>query len=773
MTDQVGRRARRKEDHRLLTGTALFGADVQFPRMVHARIVRSPVAHGSLTRIDVAAARTVPGVVDVVTSEDLAGDVRIPVRLHVQGIDLAEHLQPVLAATTVRYVGEPIAVVVAEDPYVAEDAAELVEIEIEELDVLLDVDRAQADDVVADFTLGFGEVEAAFDEAAQVIGMNFSVHRHTAVPMEPRALTVNYAPAAGSIEIFGATKVPAFNRQVLAELLGVDEATIRMHAVDAGGGFGVRGEFYPEDFLIPWLARRLRRPLSWVEDRAEHLVAVNHSREQQHRIEVAVDEEGVILGLRDDVRHDNGAYVRTHGVIVPELTLAMLPGPYRILAYAGRVQVVLTNKTPCGTYRAPGRFEGTTAREQLFDLVAAELGMDRVELRRRNLLAREELPHTRAMHTLGTDVVLDPGDYVGLLDRALARVDELGWKDLLARGRAEGRLLGQGVSMFLEKSGLGPHDTADVEITSTGRIRVHSGGTSLGQGIETVLAQIVADQFDVSIDLVDVVNGDTMLQPYGTGSWASRSTVVAGSAVRGAGRIVADRVRDLGAQMLEASPDDIEIADGRARVRGAARNSLSFAELWRAAQPGSSWLRDDEAAGLSARHRFRVDHMTYPYGAHVCLVEVDPGTGAVTVLRYLVAYEVGRAVNPSLVEGQLRGGVAQGVGGALLEELRYDESGQPQSATFMDYLMPTASEIPPVDLVVCEEAPATTNPLGARGAGEGGLTGSGAALASAVSDAIGLQAMTRLPMDPETVVAALAERPAAAVQKRSPSDGIS
>ncbi|WP_199434695.1 xanthine dehydrogenase family protein molybdopterin-binding subunit [Qaidamihabitans albus] len=768
---QVGRRVPRKEDHRLLAGDARFGADVQFPRIVHARMVRSPIAHGTVLRVDAAAARELPGVVDVVTAEDLPGDPHIPVRLEVAGTDLGERLQPVLAARTVRYVGEPLAVVVAEDPYVAEDAAELVEIEIDELEVLLDAGRAQGDDIVADFGLGYGDVDSAFEGAAHVIGMDVAVQRHSAVPMEPRALTVGYTHATGCLEIFGSTKVPAFNRQVLAGLLGVDEATIRMHAVDAGGGFGVRGEFYPEDFLIPWLARRLRRPVSWVEDRAEHLVAVNHSREQRHRIEVAVDDEGTILGLRDDVRHDNGAYVRTHGVIVPELTLAMLPGPYRVPAYAGRVRVALTNKTPCGTYRAPGRFEGTMAREQLLDLVAAELGMDRVELRRRNLLAREELPLTRAMHTLGTDVVLDSGDYVGLLDRALSRVDELGWRDLLARGRAEGRVLGQGVSMFLEKSGLGPHDTADVEITSTGRIRVHSGGTSLGQGIETVLAQVVADQFTVSVDLVDVVNGDTMLQPYGTGSWASRSTVVAGSAVLGAGRAVAERVRELGAQLLEAPPEDVEIADGEVRIRGAATNSRSLAEVWRAAQPGSPWLGAGEPAGLSARHRFSVDHMTYPYGAHVCLVEVDPGSGGVTVLRYLVAYEVGRAVNPALVEGQLRGGVAQGVGGALFEEFRYDESGQPQSTTFMDYLMPTASEIPPVDVVLCEDAPAATNPLGARGAGEGGLTGAGAALASAVSDAIGLPAMTGLPLDPETLVAAMA-RPAT-VRDRLRTDGIS
>ena len=752
MTDQVGRRVPRKEDHRLLVGDGRFGADVQFPHMLHVRVVRSSIAHGALGRVDTTAARSLPGVVAVLTADDLPEDLRIPVRLPVQGLDLSHRLQPVLARTEVRYVGEPVAVVVAEDPYVAEDAAELVDVEVEELGVLLDASAAEGDDIVADFGLGFGDVDAAFAEARHVVSMDFTIGRHTAVPMEPRALVVGYSAADDSMEIYGATKVPVFNRGVLADMLGIDQNAIRMHAVDAGGGFGVRGEYYPEDFLVPWVARRLRRNVSWVEDRAEHLVAVNHSREQQHRIEVALDADGCILGLRDDVRHDNGAYVRTHGVIVPELTLAMLPGPYRVPAYQGRVRVALTNKTPCGTYRAPGRFEGTTVREQLLDKAAAELGVGRLELRRRNLLRSDELPHTRAMTTLGTDVVLDSGDYPGLLALAVARAEELGWADLVSEARTEGRHLGLGLAMFLEKSGLGPHDTADVEVTSTGRIRVLSGGTSLGQGIETVLAQVAADEFGVTTDLVDVVNGDTLLQPYGTGSWASRSTVVTGSAVSGAGQQVAARMRELGAQMLEVSEADVEVADGQVRVRGAQAQGLSFAEVWRAAQPGTSWLRTGEPAGLSARHRFDVDHMTYPYGAHICVAEVDPGTGGVHVLKYLVAYEVGRAVNPALVEGQLRGGVAQGIGGALLEQFRYDDAGQPQATTFMDYLMPTASEIPDVELLVCEDAPSTTNPLGFRGAGEGGLTAAGAAVASAVSDALGIPAMAQLPLHPQLVV---------------------
>jgi carbon-monoxide dehydrogenase large subunit/6-hydroxypseudooxynicotine dehydrogenase subunit gamma len=757
MTELAVQPTLRKEDRRLLTGEGRFGADVQFPRVLHARIVRSAVAHGRLTGIDTTAARAVPGVVGVFTAADLPGDIRIPVRLQVQGVDLSGHLQPVLAHRSVAYVGEPVAVVVAEDPYVAEDGAELVQVDVEPDDVLLDASQARPEHLAADFSLGYGDVDGAFDRAAHVVACEFAVGRHTAVPMEPRALVVNFTSATGMLDVYGATKVPVFNQHVLADLMGIDPGRIRMHAMDAGGGFGVRGEFYPEDFLIPWLTHRLRRAVSWVEDRAEHLVAVNHSRQQQHHIELALDADGNILALRDDVFHDNGAYVRTHGIIVPELTLAMLPGPYRVPAYRGRARVALTNKTPCGTYRAPGRFEGTAVREQLLDKAAARLGIDRVTLRERNLLRPDELPHQRAMSTLGTEMVLDSGDYPGLFKKALARVGELGWPALVHRARAEGRKVGMGLAIFLEKSGLGPHDTADVEVTAAGRIRVHSGGTSLGQGIETVLAQIAAAEFRANPDLVDVVNGDTQLQPFGTGSWASRSTVVTGSAVQGAARKVVSRLRELAGRILEASPTDVKVADGVARVRDAPTPALTLAELWRAAQPGSGWLADDEPAGLAARHRFSVEHMTYPYGAHICVAEVDAGTGGVEVLRYLVAYEVGRAVNPVLVEGQLRGGVAQGVGGALFEQFVYGEGGQPQVTTFMDYLMPTASEVPDIEVTVREDAPASTNELGVRGAGEGGLTGAGAAVASAVADALGVEAVDRLPLTPALLLRYLDE----------------
>ncbi len=589
----IGTRVARKEDPRLLRGRGRFGADMSRPGQLCARIVRSPIAHGRIRAVHTAQAAAAPGVVAVVTAADLPGRPEIPVRLGVQGIDLSGYLQPVLATGTVRYVGEPLAVVLAGDPYLAEDAAELVDVDLDPAPAVLD---AADGTVAADFTLGYGDVAAAFARADHVVETEVRIGRHGAVPLEPRTLLADPDPVTGGLAIFGMTKVPVWNRNLLAGLLGMDETLIHVHAVDAGGGFGARGEFYPEDFLVPWLARTLRRPVKWVEDRAEHLVAVNHSRQQAHRLAAAFDAGGRLLGLRAEVLHDNGAYCRTHGIVVPELTLAMLPGPYRVPAYRGRVRVALTNKTPCGTYRAPGRFEGSTAREQLLDVAASQLGIDRVELRRRNLLTPDELPSQRAMNTLGTDVVLDDGDYPGLLAAAAAEADRLGYPAEVSRGRQAGRRRGLGVAAFLEKSGLGPQETADVVVSGTGAVHVYSGGTSLGQGIETVLAQIAADALGIDPAAVSVVNGDTDRQPFGGGSWASRSTVVAGSAVHAAALAVRERAAEVAARMLEASPRDLVSEDGVVSVRGDPAARVTLGQIARATDPASQFLRPGEPA---------------------------------------------------------------------------------------------------------------------------------------------------------------------------------
>jgi carbon-monoxide dehydrogenase large subunit len=761
---------RRREDARLLAGRGHFVDDCDRAGQAHLRVVRAVPAHARILSIDTAPATTLAGVVMVITAPDLEGMGPIPVRLSVPGHPLGPFLQPVLATDRVRYAGEPVAAVVAEDPYVAEDAAELVEVYYEELPAVLgagagDPGSACAPELFLEgneagvIEAGYGDLEDAWARASQVVELTLEVGRHTAVPLEPRGLVADYDPRNHSLEIWGATKVPQYNRRVLAELLRLPESSIRLHAGDAGGGFGVRGELYPEDVLVAWAARRLERPVKWIEDRAEHLVGANHSRQQRHRVAAAFSASGTLLALTDEVVHDNGAYMRTHGLTVPELTATMLPGPYRVPAYRSTVRAVLTNKTPCGTYRAPGRYETTFVREHLLDVAADRLGIDRLELRRRNLLLPGEMPHSRPLRTLGTDLVLDAGDYPALLDRACAQVVNEGWPEEVRAARAGGELAGIGVAMFLEKSGLGPSETAEVVVGVDGRVRVHSGATSLGQGVETALARIAAGPLHLDFHGVEVVAGDTALQPEGFGSWASRSTVVAGGATHLAAVAVAERVLEMASRLLEVSPEDLRLFEGTVAVAGVPSRRLTLAEVAAACQPGSAYLFAGEPVGLAASRRFEVATMTYPYGAHAALVLIDAGTGQVEVARYLVAYEVGKAIDPVLVEGQMVGGAAQGLGGALLEELRYDEKGQPLATTFMDYLLPSAAEVPRVEVLLLEESPSPHNPLGVRGAGEGGVAGVGAAVANAVRDALRLKgAVGCLPLTPERVLALLGQR---------------
>jgi len=773
----VGRPVRRVEDGRLLRGAGRFVDDVDRPGQLHMRVVRATSAHARLRGVDTAAARAAPGVHAVLTGADLDPLPRIPVRLGPFDQPLDAYLQPVLADGAVRYVGEPVAVVVAEDQYAAEDAAELVVAEVEPLDVVLDAREAiapgapalhEAGNEVLTLTRGYGDTEHAFERADRVVEVEVEVGRHTAVPLETRGLVADHDAALDRLTIWGATKVPHFNRRVLASLLGMEEQRISLRSTDAGGGFGVRGELYPEDVLVPYLARLLHRPVKWIEDRAEHLVATNHSRQQRRRLAGAFGADGELLALRDTVWHDNGAYVRTHGVVVVELTLSMLPGPYRVPAYEGRAHVAVTNKTPCGTYRGPGRYEATFARERLLDAAADELGIDRVALRRRNLLSRDDLPHHRDLPVLGHPVEIDAGDFDGLLDAALERSGYADWVRDAAAAREEGRAVGTGVAYFLEKSGGGGFERARVSVDEAGRVRVAAGGATLGQGIETVLAQVTADELGVEPHDVEVTVGDTDLVSAGGGSWASRSTIFAGGAVRLAAGATAEKACRVAAELLEADSADIHLRDGHAEVAGSSDRRVALADIAAACDATSAGRRDEEP-GLTEARTFVDAPMTYPYGVHLAQVEVDRATGGVRVLRYFIAYEVGRAVNPALVAGQLAGGAAQGLGGALMEAFRYDASGQPQCTSFMDYLIPSAAEVPAVGTAIREDAPSPGNPLGAKGAGEGGVDGAGAAVAAAVEDALGVtRALTAVPVVPERVRAVAAGAPAGeAVPARS------
>ena len=753
----VGTSPRRLEDGPLITGRGRFAADINFPDQLHMRVVRSPVAHGRLISIDTEAASALPGVAAVWTTADVARVPPIDFRLtRVPG--LGPYRQPILAQSMVRYVGEPVAVVFADDPYLAEDAADLVFADIDEAPPRLDPTAAPGEFAkglpteAAVIRKGYGDVEDAFARAHLVVELTLTIGRHSGSPMETRGAIARLEGGSNILEIFGAAKVPHSNRKQLAPMLDLPIERLHFHEGHVGGGFGIRGELYPEDVLVALAALRLGRPVKWIEDRREHLIAANHSRGQVHNVRAAVDADGFILAIDTTFFADQGAYVRTHAATVSDLTAAMLPGPYVVPAYRATGHIRLTNKTPCGTYRAPGRFEGTFVRERLVDEIARRLGKDPVAVRRVNLIPRENMPYARKLDALGTEVVYDSGDFAGLLDKTLALVDYDTVKQSLIRRRAGGELVGFGLGYFVEKSGLGPFDGVRVTVEDDGRVEVVTGAASVGQGVETVIAQICADALGAPLDTIRVIHGQTDRIRDGMGAFASRVTVMTGSATHMAASALRGQLAGVAARLLQKQAATLTIADGVVREAAPAGPSLSFAELARAATAAG------EAEALSAEAWFNVSHMCYPYGIHAAIVRVDRETGGVTIERLFIAYDVGRAVNPMLVAGQLAGGAMQGIGGTLLEEFIYDETGQPLAASFADYLMPTSAEMPPLHLLTTEDAPSPLNPLGVKGAGEGGITAVGAAIANAVDDALGrpgAAVIDRLPLTPERVRAAI------------------
>jgi carbon-monoxide dehydrogenase large subunit len=751
----VGQSVPRLEDRPLVTGQGAYAADIAFPHQLHMRVVRSPIAHGRIVSIDASAACALPGVVAVWTAADVADIPPIDFRLtRIEA--LGAYRQPILARERVRYVGEPVAAVFATDPYLAEDAADLVALEIEELPVLIAADAPAGEfepgrsTEAATIEKHYGNLESAFRAAHAVVALTLDIGRHSGVPMENRGAVARYDASRDVLHMHGAAKVPHWNRDAIARMLGRAPSSVHLHEGHVGGGFGVRGELYPEDVLVCLAALRLEVPVKWIEDRREHLIAANHSRGQRHHIRAAVDRDGRILAIDDEFFHDQGGYVRTHAATVPDLAATMLPGPYRVPAYRATGRIRLTNKTPGGTYRAPGRYESTFARERVMDAIAARIDIDPIEVRRRNLIDKSEFPYARPFAALGTDVVLDSGDYAGLLDKALAAI---GWKDLqadLRRRRAAGEAVGAGLAMFVEKSGLGPFDGVHVNVDHAGAVEVITGAASVGQGVETVVAQICADALGVDYRGVRVTHGQTDRISFGVGAFASRVTVMTGEATRRAAVDVRAKALGLAAELLQRNAAELDIVDGKVVTPGGgAGASITLAEIARALAP-SSKLRGEREPGLAADGWFYSDHMNYPYGVHIAVVRVDRETGGIVVERYLVAYDIGRAVNPMLVEGQIAGGFAQGLGGALLEEFCYDERGEPLAVTFADYLMPTAREIPVLEVLITEDAPSPLNPLGLKGAGEAGVNAAGAAIASAIDDAIGMPgAVTQLPVTPQ------------------------
>jgi aerobic carbon-monoxide dehydrogenase large subunit len=759
----LGKSIRRLEDRLLLTGQGRFAADIGFPDQLHMRVVRSPVAFGRLLAIQAEEAQATAGVAAVWTGADVATTPPIDFRqVRVSGLE--PYRQPILAQDFVRYVGEPLAVVFAEDPYLAEDAAELVFAEIKELEPCLEATTAPGEILpgmsteAAIVEKAYGDLERAFAAAHAIVELKLAVGRHSGVPLETRGAIARYDPARGLLELHGAAKVPHINRRAIGRMLGLSLERIHLYEGHVGGGFGIRGELYPEDVLVCLAALRLQRPVKWIEDRREHLLAANHARDQVHEVRAAIDGRGFILGLDDEFWTDQGAYVRTHAATVTDLTAAMLPGPYVVPAYRARGHIRITNKTPCGTYRAPGRFEGTFVRERLIDAIAARLGLDPLDVRRVNLIGPDAMPFARGVDALGTEVVYDSGDYPALLDCLLARIGHTALEQRLAERRFRGERVGFGLGMFVEKSGLGPFDDAKVLLEADGGIEVVTGAASVGQGIETVLAQVCADALGVAPEGIRVTHGRTDRIADGMGAFASRATVMTGSAVHLAAMELRRRLLEAAGRLLQTPAGDLKIEDAHVH-RGDAGPSLNLADVARElalqagagqAGAGQAGARSPQSVVLSADGRFTTAHMTYPYGITAVVVRVDGETGGLVIERLWVAYDVGRAVNPMLIEAQMAGGALQGIGGALLEEFLYDPSGQPLAASFADYLMPSLADAPPVEVLLTEDAPSPLNPLGVKGAGEGGINAPGAAIAAAIDEALAVPgAVDRLPVTSE------------------------
>ena len=765
----IGTPIPRREDARFVTGRGQYLDDLRPPgrEIWHAAILRSPYAHARVRSISTAAALALDGVAAVFTYSDIAHLAK-PIPMRVFPLPGLEHyLQTPLSPDTVRHTGEAVAVVVAESRYLAEDALDLIEVDYEPLPAVTSVAEALSDAVMVhpanganlagSAEINVGDVTAAFQDADYVRREEFHTNRHTANPLETRGLLADYDPADGQLRVWGPTKVAHTNRTILARHLEIDEERIHFIEPDVGGGFGVRGEFYAEDFLIPFAAYHLGRTVKWVEDRAEHLAAANHSREVVCQAELAARSDGTLLGLRATVYGDMGAYVRTHGSVVPALTAVMLTGPYRIPNFQASVNCVMTNKMGAGTYRAPGFFEGTFIRERMLDLAAADLGLDPAEMRRRNLIHASEMPYTVGPTRLdGRMTVYDSGDYASAFDRAL---EQIGYQELANTPNpdADGRYHGVGIASYVEPTGFGPFEGARALVNESGGVDVYLGIATMGQGHETVMAQICADSLNVPIDAVRVFHGSTDYLPASIGTFGSRASVMAGSAIHLACQTLKARILALSASYLDTAPEALELRRGVVTYKDAApgQPSLSLAQV---ASLAESQRQFDAPNGesdnpLEATEYFRIEEWTYSYGSHAAHLAIDPETGKLEVLRYVVVEDVGRCINPLTMHGQSVGGAAQGIGGAVLEELVYDNAGQLLSGSLLDYLLPTSQDIPDIECVILEEAPSPLNPLGVKGAGEGAILATGAALGNAVANALspfGVQ-VNSLPLSPANI----------------------
>jgi aerobic carbon-monoxide dehydrogenase large subunit len=753
----VGQSIPRREDRRLLTGRGQFIADFELPHMLHAVFVRSPVAHARIKAVDCSRAAVAPGVVYALGGPELA-KVLPPVpdtqlSLPSKWTALVQHKfinpqQPLLAHDKVRHVGEAVAVIVAESRYAAEDAAQLVVLDLDPLPPVLDPEAALSagspivhdsfgTNLIGGFIVGKGDVEGMLARAPRKLKRRFHHHRYVAMPMECRGVVGFHDARTDSVTIWSSTQVVHWVRREVAAVLSLPEARVRCVALDVGGGFGVKGHVYPEDLLVPYLARKLGRPVKWIEDRREHLMCSCHSRDQTHDVEVGFDDDGKILALRDSFMVDCGAW-NPIGAGVVYNTAVHLLGPYKIGAIAIEARIAATTKVPNAPYRGAGRPEAAFAMERIVDLVAGELGLEPAEVRLRNMIRADEMPYPMGIpYRDGQPIVYDGGDYPAALEKALAAVGGLAaFRDRQRAVREQGRYLGLGLGCYVEGTGVGPFESATVRIDPSGKVYAVSGACPQGQGMETIFAQVVADAWQVKPDDVVIALADTAGIAIGFGTIASRTTVTLSAAIHGASEKLRAKVFSIAANMLECSAADLELRNGRVGIVGVPGAELPLAKIAQASRPGWDNGRPPGVdAGLEETFYFEPPTVTWSYAVHAAVVEVDIELGRVTIETYAVAHDCGVVVNPMLVEGQIVGGAVQGFGGALLESINYDADGQPLTTTLADYLLPTACDLPRVALIH-QHSPSPANPLGVKGVGEGGPIGPPAAIANAVCDAL-------------------------------------
>jgi carbon-monoxide dehydrogenase large subunit len=759
VTSPVGAALKRKEDARLVVGRGRYLDDLTLPGLLHLAVVRSPHAHADVTRVDARAARAIDGVVAVLTRAELpelAGSVP-PL---VPEPKRRPYHHPVLAADRVRHAGEAVAVVVAVDAYRAADGAAAVTVEYAPLPAATRAATAAAgptvqpdwpDNVFCASSSAVGDVARGFAEAAVVERLTLTYPRVSGTPIEPRGV-VAQPEATGSLTVWTSTQVPFGVRAAVASVLGLPEERVRVLAPEIGGGFGIKGHVYPEDVLVPAVARHLNRPVKWVETRTEHLLTAAADRDQAHDARIGLAADGAITAIETRFTRDHGAFP-TLGEAITLNTINHLPGPYRVPHYQATGENVLTHKTFLAAYRGAGRPEAAFVLDRLLDRAARAGGHDPVELRRRNLVRRAEMPYASGLsYRDGVPISYDPADYVAAFDRMIERLDYAAWRKEQAARRGTTRPIGIGVSAYVEGTGLGPFEGADVRIDGTGKVFVYLGVSQQGQGHETVFAQLCAEHLGVSVDDVVVAGGDTQLVGYGMGTIASRVAAVAGPAVAQAAGEVADKARRVAAELFECAAEDVVLRAGHAEVRGAPDRRLPFARLARAALRSRASAVAGGTPGLSACAFFYPGSVTWAFGGQAVVVEVDVETGVVTLLTCVAVHDCGRPINPMIVEGQLHGGIAQGIGSALYEELVYDDAGQLLTATFMDYCPPRADQIPPLD-VTSLDYPSTVNPLGIKGVGESGIIAGAAAIGGAVEDALSERGVvvTRVPLTPVRV----------------------